>query len=86
MAKKRIVYLDNAATTCVRNEVVKSMLPFFSERYGNPGSLHSLGLEAKKHLEDARKKVAKILGAEEEEIIFTGSGTESINLAIKGLA
>jgi cysteine desulfurase len=80
------VYLDYAATTPVRKEVLKEALPYFSEKFGNPGSFHSKGLEAKKAIDNARKKIAKILNCLPEEIIFTGSGTESINLAIKGIA
>lgn len=78
--------MDFSATTFTRPEVLKAMLPFFSKEFGNPGSLHFKGLEAKKALDSARAKVAGIIGARPEEIIFTGSGTESINLAIKGSA
>jgi len=80
------IYLDHAATTYVRPEVLEEMSRHFSEDFGNPGSFNSAGFRAKESLDRARKKVAKLLGAEPEEIIFTGSGTESINLAIKGLA
>ncbi|MBN1940691.1 MAG: IscS subfamily cysteine desulfurase [Candidatus Diapherotrites archaeon] len=80
------VYLDHAATTYVRSEVKRAMLPFLSQKFGNPGSFHSLGLEAKNALDASRKKIAKILDCNPEEIIFTGSGTESVNLAIKGVA
>lgn len=79
-------YMDFSATTFVRPEVLKAMLPYFSKDFGNPGSLHSKGLKAKNAMDSARQKVAGILGAKSEEIIFTGSGTESINLAIKGVA
>ncbi|MDD5163895.1 MAG: cysteine desulfurase NifS [Candidatus ainarchaeum sp.] len=80
------IYLDHAATTYTRPEVKKAIMPFFEENFGNPGSFHSIGLEAKKALLEARKKIASILNCEPEEIIFTGSGTESCNLAIKGVA
>ena len=81
-----ISYLDNAATTPVDKRVLDAMLPYFSEKYGNPGSMHQKGLEAKEALEDARKKVAELIGADADEIFFTGSGTESDNLAIIGIA
>ncbi len=84
--KKRIIYFDNSATTPVRKEVLLEAMPFFSKKYGNPSSFHSTGLESKNAMNTARKKIAKIIGCEKEEIIFTGSGTESINLAIKGIA
>ncbi len=82
----KTIYLDYGSTTPVRSEVLKESLPYFSKIYGNPSSFHSTGLLAKKEMESARKKIAKILNCEEKEIIFTGSGTESINLAIKGIA
>ena len=62
------------------------MLPYFSEKFGNASSLHSFGLEAKEALEESREKVAVLLGAKPEEIIFTAGGTESDNLALKGIA
>ncbi|MCD6448298.1 MAG: cysteine desulfurase NifS [Thermoplasmata archaeon] len=80
------VYLDHAATTPVAKEVLEAMIPFFSEKFGNASSLHAYGREARKALEESREKVAKLINAEPEEIIFTGSGTESDNLAIKGIA
>ena len=81
-----IVYLDNSASTKVDEDVLKKMLPYFSDRYGNAGSMHQKGLEANNALAYARGKVAEMLNAKEEEIIFTGSGSESVNLAIKGFA
>ncbi|MAG39055.1 cysteine desulfurase NifS [Candidatus Woesearchaeota archaeon] len=84
--KTRNIYLDNSATTRVEPEVKKEMDFYYEEVYGNPGSFHSLGLKAKKSLKDARNRIANILSAKPKEIIFTGGGTESINLAIKGLA
>jgi len=80
------IYLDNAATTKVAKEVLDEMLPYFSERYGNASSLHKLGREAKKAIEEARGSIAKCINCKSEEIIFTASGTEADNLAIKGLA
>lgn len=80
------IYLDHAATTPVRPEVVKAMLPFFAESFGNPSSIHSYGQESRQALEEARVRVAKLIGAAGEEIVFTGGGTEADNLAIKGVA
>jgi len=80
------IYMDHSATTPVAPEVLEAMLPFFSEKFGNASSLHSFGLEAKEALEASREKVAKLLGANAEEIIFTSGGTESDNLALKGIA
>jgi len=80
------IYLDYAATTPMHPEVIKAMGPFFSEKYGNPSSLHSVGQEAKRAIEQARVVVARALGAKPEEIIFTSGGTESDNFAIKGVA
>ena len=79
------IYLDNAATTKVDEKVVKAMLPYFSEKYGNASSQHLVGQEAKRALEEARGVIAKSIGAKYDEIIFTGSGTESNNLMLKGL-
>jgi len=83
---KNQIYLDNAATTKMDKRVFKAMEPYFCKFYGNPGSMHSLGLEAKKILNESRKKVSEVLNCNPKEIIFTGSGTESINMAIKGVA
>ena len=80
------IYLDNAASTPVDKRVVKEMLPYFSEKCGNASSLHSFGREAMEGIEKAREQVAKAINANAEEIIFTGSGTESNNLALKGYA
>ena len=79
------MYLDNSATTKVREEALKEMLPYFTEKYGNPSSLHDKGLEAKNAVFDAKERIAKILKCSPEELVFTGSGTESINLGILGL-
>jgi len=80
------IYMDHSATTPVAPEVLAAMLPYFGEKFGNASSLHQSGREAKEALEDSREKVAALLGARAEEIIFTSGGTESDNLALKGIA
>jgi len=80
------VYMDHSATTPVDHAVVEAMLPYFSEKFGNPSSLYTIGRQARRAIEESRQKVADLIGAKKEEIIFTGSGTESDNLAIKGIA
>jgi len=82
----RQVYLDNAATTPLLPEVKEAMLPYLGELFGNPSCLHDWGDAAREALAKARDQVAQLIGANTEEIIFTGSGTESNNFAIKGLA
>ncbi len=82
----RQVYMDHSATTPVDHDVVEAMLPYFSEKFGNPSSLYTIGRQARRAIEESRQKVADLIGAKKEEIIFTGSGTESDNLAIKGIA
>ena len=84
--QERINYLDHAATTPVRAEVLEKMLPYFSEKFGNPSSLYSLAGEARYGLDEAREITATVLGARPGEIVFTGGGSESNNLAIKGIA
>ncbi|MBU2598963.1 cysteine desulfurase NifS [bacterium] len=78
------VYLDNNATTKVDPEVLEEMMPYFSETYGNPSSIHHFGRKAREAVDKGREQVARLLGAQPEEIIFTSGGTESDNLAIKG--
>jgi cysteine desulfurase len=82
----RKIYLDHNATTPVHPEVLEAMLPYFKEKFGNPSSIHGFGREAKVALEEAREKVAGLLGASSNEIFFTSGGTESDNLAVKGTA
>lgn len=82
----KTIYLDNAATTPLAEEVIKAMEPYFSEKFGNASSVHHLGQEARRDLEEAREFIAKTIGADAKEIIFTSGGTESNNLAIKGVA
>jgi cysteine desulfurase len=80
------VYLDHNATTPMRPEVLEAMLPYLKERFGNASSIYGLGQEAKVALEEARERVSQVLGASPSEIFFTSGGTESDNLAIKGVA
>ena len=82
----RKIYLDHAGTTVMHPDVLKAMKPFFNQRFGNPSSIHSVGREAEKTMNDNRKKIAEFLSAGSEEIIFTSGGTESDNLALKGIA
>lgn len=82
----KIRYFDNGATTRVKQEVLDEMLPFFKENYGNPSSLYSIGRISKKAIEEARKRVAKLINCNTNEIYFTGCGSESDNMAIKGIA
>lgn len=80
------VYLDNAATTMMRQEVVDAMIPVFTESYGNPSSLHGYAQDAAKLLEEARERVAAAIGAKAGEIVFTGGGSESDNMILRGAA
>jgi cysteine desulfurase len=84
--KNRQVYLDHAATTYADKEVIKAMSPYFYNKYGNPSSLYKIGREANGALNEARRVTAQLIGALPENIIFTGGGTESDNLAIYGIA
>ena len=85
MKQKKKIYLDYAATTPVDPKVLKVMEPYFVEKYGNPSSVHSFGQEAREAVEKARNQVAEFLNCKASEIVFTGSATESNNLAIRGL-
>ena len=82
----RTVYLDNSATTKTDEVVIKEMLPYLTENYGNPSSIYKIGRENKKAVEEAREKVAKVLNCEPSEIYFTAGGSESDNTAIRGIA
>jgi cysteine desulfurase len=81
----KTIYLDNAATTPVRSEVLDAMQPYLSEKYGNPSSIHSLGQEAREAIEKARAVVANALNCESSEVYFTGSITEADNLVLAGI-
>ena len=80
------VYLDNAATTMVRQEVLDAMIPAFTTYYGNPSSLHEFARDAGKLVDEARAKVAAAIGAKPDEIVFTGGGSESDNMVLRGVA
>jgi len=83
----RRIYLDHAATTPIRPEVTKAMVPYFAKEFGNPSTLYSYGREAKGALEEAREKVARLIGVKRpEEIVFTSGGTEADNFALCGIA
>jgi len=82
----RRVYADNAGTTALSETALKAMMPYLTESFGNPSAIYSLGRDAKKALENARVEIAKAIGAEPEEIFFTGSGTEADNWALRGTA
>ena len=86
MQEQKDIYLDHAATTPVRREVLDAMLPYFSEKYGNPSSLYSVAEKSKDAIEDSRREVSLVLGCRPNEIVFTSGGTESDNAAIKGVA
>jgi len=82
----RIVYLDHASTTAVDPRVVEAMLPYWTQHYGNASSIYSVGREARKAMEESRRQVAGILGCQPKEIVFTSCGSESDNLALRGVA
>lgn len=83
---ERLIYMDNAATTSCHDKVKQAMLPYLSEKYGNPSSIYNFAVESKNAIEAARKIVAASIGAKPEEIYFTAGGTESDNMAIKAAA
>ena len=82
----KIVYMDNAATTAVKPEVLTAMMPFFNESYGNASSVYSLGQKSKEYLDNARLRIANCIGAKQNEVFFTSCGSEADNWAIKGVA
>lgn len=86
MEDRKFVYMDHAATTFTKKEVLDEMLPYFTEEFGNPSSVYSFSRATKKAIESAREKVAKAIGAKDDEIFFTGGGSEADNWAIKGVA
>ena len=81
-----LIYMDHAATTKMRPEVVEAMLPYFMDSYGNPSSIYTLAQEARKAVDESRETVARILGCRTSEVIFTSGGTESDNTAVYGAA
>ena len=84
--EKKMIYLDNAATTRCKPEVVEAMLPYFTEEYGNASAVYDFAARNKEVLTKARETIAKTLGAKTEEIYFTSCGTESDNWALKATA
>ena len=82
----KIIYMDHAGTTPLDPRVLEAMMPYFTEQFGNPASIHTFGQEAKRALDEAREKVAGILGCRLSEVVFTSGGTESDNVAIQGAA
>lgn len=83
---EKYVYLDHAATTPVKEEVLEAMLPYFNKKFGNPSSIYLIGRESRKAIDEAREKVAEAIGTNPEEIYFTSGGTEADNWALKGIA
>ena len=86
VAMDRLIYVDHAATTPVRPEVVEAMLPYFSENFGNPSSIYEMAQQSRGAVDQARRTVARVLGCRTSEVVFTSGGTESDNAAIKGVA
>ena len=86
MPPEEIVYLDHAGTTPTAPRVLEAKIPYFTGLYGNPSSMHTIGQEARYALDGARERVAKVLHCRAGEVVFTGSGTESDNAAIIGVA
>ena len=85
LQKMKQMYFDNAATTKVDDEVLKTMIPYFNVNYGNASSTHFIGQEAKAAMERSRNVIAKAIGAKASEIVFTSGGTEANNFALKGM-
>lgn len=86
MEEKRLVYMDHAATTYTKPEVLDKMLPYFTQYFGNPSSIYTFARQSKKAIEEAREKVAMAIGAKSDEIFFTGGGSEADNWSLKGVA
>jgi cysteine desulfurase len=86
MEEKKFVYMDHAATTYTKPEVLEEMLPYFTQYFGNPSSIYTFARQSKKAIEEAREKVAKAIGAKSDEIFFTAGGSEADNWALKGVA
>ena len=86
MSENKIRYFDHAATTAVDREVLEEMMPYFSIEYGNPSSLYSIGRSIKRAINKSRERVAKAINCSEKEVYFTGCGSESDNIALKGVA
>lgn len=84
--EKKIIYLDNAATTPVRPEVLEAMLPYFTDKFGNPSSIYSISANNKKDITAARETIAKTINTDAENIYFTAGGSESDNWALKATA
>src|SRR5947208_3573978 len=80
-----LIYLDNNATTKPADEVVAAMLPFYTQWWGNPSSVHRFGQRARQAIDEARAQVASLVGCSDSELLFTGGGTESVNTAVRGL-
>ena len=86
MSSPGLIYLDHAGTTAMDPRVLEAMLPYFTQLYGNPSSVHTVGQEARHALDDARERVAGVLQCRNNEVVFTSGGTESDNAAINGAA
>ncbi|MBT5320591.1 MAG: cysteine desulfurase, partial [Chloroflexi bacterium] len=86
MTNEKLIYLDHAATTPLREEALTAMMPFFSDVFGNPNSPYAFAQEARNAVDEAREKIAAVLGSRTREVVFTSGGTESDNSAIKGVA
>ena len=86
MIENKMIYLDHAATTSINEEVLKEMMPYLTNQYGNPSSIYSFGRKSKKAIEKAREQIAATINAKKSEIYFTSGGTEADNWAIKGIA
>src|SRR5690554_4051161 len=83
---ERNIYMDNSATTPVKEEVLREMMPYFTTKYGNPSSIYSLGRQSKNAIEVSREKIARAINAKTNEIFFTAGGSEADNWALKGIA